>query len=519
MKKIISIITFLLIQQIQSAIIYVNPSATGINNGTTWSNAFTNIETAFSNAIIGDKIFIKSGVYKPQGTSRNSTFLVPNGIEVYGSFNGNETSIDQRDFLNGPSTVLNGDINVGGVSTDNCYSVVSFNNVSNLTIFDGFKIINGYNNQNGAYGGGIINIGGQPIIKNCHLLANHATNGGAIGTSSVSITLINCKINNNTAYILGGGIYNNSGTIKIIDCDISNNTATRGGGVCIESGLALIDKNILSGNTASINGGATYLSNTEAGIEIYNSLIVGNFSEDTSVLGIFGPLSMTKVIKLVGNTIVNNMNSNQDINDSFLIVLPYNNGSIFRNNIITNNNAPRYLLNGNVSHCIIDKAIVPNSSSNLSSTAPVFINPHNADFAPFNHSQYNYRLHNNSSGINQGNNTFISSLYNFDLDNTSRIKDNIVDLGAYESNNLSSTENLLADNFVIYPNPVSDYIEIKISNEIIIHKITIFDSVGNKIKEYKNLNDIFDLNFLEKGFYFLNFSTNLGEISSKFIKK
>jgi len=91
-----------------AAIIYVNKNATGANNGSSWTNAYTTIEAAFANSIVGDKIWIAQGVYKPTGTTRSTTYNIPNGVEVYGSFAGTETNVNQRDFSNGPTTTLNG---------------------------------------------------------------------------------------------------------------------------------------------------------------------------------------------------------------------------------------------------------------------------------------------------------------------------------------------------------------------------------------------------------------------------
>jgi hypothetical protein len=511
MKKIYLILTLFFISQLNAAIIYVDKNAVGNNNGTTWANAYTSIELAFSNSIVGDKIWVAQGVYKPTGTLRTTAYNIPNGVEVYGSFVGNETAINQRNFTNGPTTTLNGDINSVGVNTDNCYSVVKFTNVSSLTVFDGFKIINGYNNSSStASGGAISNIGGQPHIRNCEFLANFAINGGAIGNSTTLAnitTITSCKITNNSSSLDGGAIYNNSGTLKLIDCDISSNTAPYGGAINVQFDVVLVDRCKLSGNSASITGGVVYLDNADSKIEMYNSLLVGNFAPEKSVMGMNSPVSNTNLSKIIGCTIVNNRNTETNPNSSFIIVMPYNNG-IFQNNILTNNISPRVLLNGYVNNCIIDEIFVANSSSNVTTTAPIFINPNIAAQAPFQHNNFDYKLSNNSNGINAGNNTYVSPLYNFDLNGTTRIYDTTVDIGAYESATLNTEEAAL--NLVkCYPNPTTNRITLNpINSEM---KYSIFSVNGTLIKEgsVTTQNEEIDLSSFESGIYLLK--TSVGE--------
>jgi predicted outer membrane repeat protein len=512
MKKIYLILTLFCISNLNAAIIYVDKNATGNNNGTTWSNAYITIELAFSNSIVGDKIWVAQGVYKPAGTLRTTAYNIPNGVEVYGSFIGNETAVNQRNLTNGPLTTLNGDINNVGVNTDNCYSVVKFTNVSNLTVFDGFKIINGYNNSSSsASGGAIYNIGGQPSIRNCEFLANFAINGGAIGNSTTLAnitTITSCKITNNSSSLDGGAIYNNSGTLKLIDCDISNNTAPYGGAINIQFDLVIVDRCKISGNSASDNGGAIYLDNSDSKIEIYNSLLVGNFAPEKSVMGMNSPVSNTNLSKIIGCTIVNNRNTGTSPNSSFVIVMPYNNG-IFQNNILTNNISPRVLLNGYVNNCIIDEIFAANSSSNVSTVAPTFVSPNIAAAAPFIHNNYNYSLSNNSNGINSGNNNYVSPLYNLDLNSSARIYQTTVDIGAYESVVLA-TENFSTNLVKCYPNPTQNSITISNINENI--KYSIFTVSGLLVKEgdVDSQRNVIDISSFQSGLYLLK--TSKGEI-------
>ncbi|MGB1217810.1 MAG: right-handed parallel beta-helix repeat-containing protein, partial [Saprospiraceae bacterium] len=65
--------------QTASVHVYVNHSATGANNGTTWANAYTNLQDALDYACEGEEIWVAEGIYSPS--------RVPTGV----------TSTDIRD--------------------------------------------------------------------------------------------------------------------------------------------------------------------------------------------------------------------------------------------------------------------------------------------------------------------------------------------------------------------------------------------------------------------------------------
>lgn len=489
-----------------ATVYYVNKDATGTNNGTNWTNAFTTIELAFSNAIVGDQVWVAVGVYKPVGTTRSATFTIPNGVEVYGGFVGNETLLSQRDLtLN--LTTLNGDIGATGIQTDNCYSVVTFNNASNLTRFDGFKIINAYNNISSTNGGAIRNISGEPTISNCEFLANYAFNGAAVGSvsgnGSQTMTLISCKMRSNNA-LYGGAVFVSSGTVKLINCELFSNTASYGGAIQSENGTLFIDRCKISGNSATNTGGAIRLNNSDAKLEMYNSLLVGNLADEGAVLSL-APISNQKIQKIINCTISGNRNISTSTSTSTLIVLPSANNSIIANSIIWDNVCYRQLLNGNASNCIILGNYLPNNATNILTTNPNLTSAGDANNAPFTHAAYNYKVSSTSTAINAGNNSFVNSLYNLDLDATTRIQNTTVDIGCYET-----TTNLSVDDFAtkvisIVPNPVSNIITITATKEFdSTTKYYIFDSSGRMIKLglLNNLNTI-NVEDITQGIYIL----------------
>jgi len=93
-------------------IIFVNQSATGSNQGTSWQDAYLDLQDALQSAQFGDQIWVAAGKYTPdRGTKdRKAFFSIPDGVELYGGFVGTETDPSQRDCLTN-ETVLTGDLN------------------------------------------------------------------------------------------------------------------------------------------------------------------------------------------------------------------------------------------------------------------------------------------------------------------------------------------------------------------------------------------------------------------------
>jgi len=78
---------------------YVNADATGNNNGSSWTDAYTDLQSALVAAQTGDEIWVAKGTYKPtSGSDRTATFQLKNGVVLYGGFAGTESDRAQRNF-------------------------------------------------------------------------------------------------------------------------------------------------------------------------------------------------------------------------------------------------------------------------------------------------------------------------------------------------------------------------------------------------------------------------------------
>ncbi len=257
--------------KVQATVRYVKPGGSGNQNGLSWANASGDIMAMILASSSGDEIWVAAGTYTPTtGTDRAATFSLKNGVEVYGGFNGTETSWSQRDYTTNV-TILSGEIGSPGL-IDNSYHVV-FSLGANLSAkLDGFTITAGNattsgNQYNQFYGGGMYNWSGSPLIANCIFTDNWAnTGGGAMANYEASPFIVNCIFSGNIAYdnnSRGGGMSNQEGSNPVLtNCAFIGNRAESGGGM-YNSGTSspTLNNCTFSGNEVTASpkrGGAMY---------------------------------------------------------------------------------------------------------------------------------------------------------------------------------------------------------------------------------------------------------------------
>lgn len=274
-------LAFFLVSASEGAVLYVNTGAVGANNGASWTDAFRSLQDALSAAASGDEIWVAAGIYRPTtGFDRSISFVLKNGVALYGGFAGTETSREQRKW-DANETVLSGYIGVPGSAADNSYHVVVADGTNSSAVLDGFTITGG--NANGATdafkrGGGMHNDGGSPTVRNCSFVSNRADKyGGGIYNYNGSPEITNCIISENSSGEYGGGmhIWWDASSPVLTNCTFISNVAYWGGGVCnYLSGSPKFIECVFEQNFASGYGGGMY--NENGGPEVIRSVFSWN---------------------------------------------------------------------------------------------------------------------------------------------------------------------------------------------------------------------------------------------------
>jgi len=259
---------------------YVKADAGGQNNGTSWEDAFTELQSALAVAESGDEIWVTVGTYLPdydvnsgQHTlDREVIFQLLSDVGIYGGFNGTE----QRREARNPEahvTILSGDL-LGDDGPDfenndeNSYHVTTGSGTHETAILDGFTVTAG--NAAGPYpngnGGGMYNDSGSPTLTRCMFIDNAAYNdGGGMDnvysnptlTHCIFPTITNCTFGGNSAKYEGGGMYNDVSNPMVTNCTFSGNIANdEGGGMCNWGRKLTVANCILWGDTPNEIGGS-----------------------------------------------------------------------------------------------------------------------------------------------------------------------------------------------------------------------------------------------------------------------
>ena len=376
---------------------YVNAAAPAGGDGTTWATAYNDLQDALAD--VPAEIWVAAGEYKPaRGTTdRTLSFQLINGVELYGGFDGSETTLFQRDPLANP-TILCGDLNADDDPnftnrSDNSYHVVTGRNTDATAVLDGFVIRGGGANygSNDDGGGLWCEVSGSPTIRRCVFEDNEAKYGGAVRCDGVSHpTFIDCIFRGNQADIYSSGYggalsLNNQSSPFLYNCVfVGNRAATQGGAVYYRYGTVPTLVNCTFAKNHATNGGGIYGNNSSTDCFVDNCIFWGN----------------TRYVWGAG-------------------IVADESGQIMSASSMTINHSCVQAWSGSLTG-------VGNTGDD-----PLLIDPNGADGVPGT-ADDDLRLATGSSAQDTGNNTALPTWLVTDLAGAARIQNGIVDMGAYE---------------------------------------------------------------------------------------
>jgi len=233
-------------------IIYVDHDANGLNDGSSWENAYTFLQDGLSYARSdpnADEVRVAQGTYKPDANSadpngsgdRYATFELISGASLIGGYAGFGEPDPNIRNIQLYETTLSGDVKGDDEpnfvnNVENSYNVVHISWSEGNAILDGFTITSG--NANGSYpfsiGGGICNYsGGKLLLINCTLRNNYTIAGGGVyilyGENQTKI--ISCLFIQNMSQYNAGALYLYESSPTIIDCIFIQNSGSHGGAI------------------------------------------------------------------------------------------------------------------------------------------------------------------------------------------------------------------------------------------------------------------------------------------------
>jgi len=417
-----------------SEIIYVDPDATGANDGSSWADAYNYLQDALADANSADKpveIRVAQGIYKPDrgvGTAlgdRHATFQLISGVIIKGGFAGvGQPDPNQRN-IRVYETILSGDLNANDADVndpadmisdpnraENSYSVLTGSWTDATATLDGVTITAG--NADGDYllatgsGAGMFIDHGSPTLKHCTFRLNYAAGGGGMFNWASHTTVINCTFNNNAVVYNGAGMFNMSySEPTVVNCVFTGNLAgVCGGGManCCHS-ATIVANCLFMENMAKLHGGA--IRNRDSNPVVTNCTFSKNSAEQYGGGVRCGGSSYTTLTNCI-------LWANTD-----------GSGTDQSGQLHVENSA-----HASVNYCCIQGWTgVFNGTGNIAAD-PCFVNPDDGDL----------HLSADSPCIDKGHNSAVRPGINTDLDNNPRVVDGdcdrlpIVDMGAYEYN-------------------------------------------------------------------------------------
>ena len=290
---------------------YVREGGSGTGDGSSWTNASSDLQAMINLSSEGDEIWVAEGTYKPNRfaqslnqitISSDNAFVLKADVKIYGGFSSIGTPNWAERNWNAYPTILSGNI---GTNIHTYHVVISSGEVGTACL-DGFTITGG----NANYGNGFIYVNGEQIWHN---------RGGGIYSANSSPTITNVTISGNTASLGGGGSYNTHSSPKFTNVTISKNngggissdgnssptltyvtiSGNSGGGIGLSSGT--LTHVTISGNSGTLGGGISISGSAT----LTHVTISENWASYGGGMRIFNASPTLTNVVISGNTAVN----------------------------------------------------------------------------------------------------------------------------------------------------------------------------------------------------------------------
>lgn len=226
---------------------YVNESATGMGDGTSWTNAFTDLNDAINSG--ATEVWIAKGTYMPDSGLKDtlSTFFISKPIKLFGGFAGTETAIEQRN-LAANRTILSGDLEGDDLledllsnRVDNVNHILFIDSLlTEAVVIDGIDLTGGSTNgvtnnePETQWRGGAIFSYSSMEVRNTRIYGNFARSGAGIYISPAArggdaSKFLNVEFNNNRVSSQGAGLFlSGVKNVEIKNCSFVDNSTVRG---------------------------------------------------------------------------------------------------------------------------------------------------------------------------------------------------------------------------------------------------------------------------------------------------
>ena len=268
MRRMFVLLLFMLFgpMALNAKTFYVRLGGDDSQDGLSWGSARRSLQSAIDDAEAGDEVWVANGWYESTDIREcdseylyASSFILRDGVSLYGGFRGNENSKEERE-RDGEALWEMAHTTALTVPSMTPGSVLypEAESFEHATVIDGFSLLCGM-----AYGAGDEGCGGgallpaNAILQNCIVENNLARDGGGVATLGAACVR-QCLVRGNDVIEEGWG--------------------GRGGGIACFGDGATLENSVIYGNGEAcgvLSGGGVF---SEGSSQIAFCTIVGNVS-------------------------------------------------------------------------------------------------------------------------------------------------------------------------------------------------------------------------------------------------